>query len=251
MDGGCLGWTSSLNLGGPREASTRLLDRPTTRSAHRQSSHPHPSSSSTTSHEMRLPVQSLVCLVGLGASAVQASKDVFTPHDLVNLERVSGSLPSPDGAHLLSSVSRNGKGSTLYLTSLDDSHTSTKPLAVTEGASSFVWLSSTSLAYVKDGALHQVTVSDQRSSHHLLTLSSPTTLVTFPTSVGDLKYHHDSNTLAFTADVWPDGDLSTVTEQDRMYADRGNEGLVYDSLFVRHWDSESGRLFGVAIPRIS
>ena len=192
---------------------------------------------------MRPPVQSLVALLAIGvqANALVSRDSIFTPADLVELPRLSSSVPSPTGEHLLSSVSVSGKGSTLYLSSLNSSRSSSDPIAVAEGASSFVWLSPSSFSYVdKDLRLQLVTLQD-RSASHFVSLSSPTTLVTFPTAVGDLKYHSDSYTLAFTADVWPDGNLATVAEQDKAYTDRGNEGLVYDSLYVRHWDTWRGK----------
>ena len=192
---------------------------------------------------MKAPILSLAALIALGAQAgafaVQTAQDVFTPHDLVNLPRLSSSHPSSDGRHLLSSVSTNGHGSTLYLSSLDKSSPWKEPIAVTEGASSFVWISETTFAYVgKDRTLRTMTV---KQSSNVLTLSTPTTLATLPTEIGDLKYHADTHTFAFTAEVWADGDLTTVAEQDRAYADRGDEGLVYDSLYVRHWDTWRGK----------
>lgn len=195
------------------------------------------------SKDMRLSQisSSLLLILALGAQAKQESFEVkggpsiFTPHDLVHLPQLSSSQPSPDGSHLLSSVSTQA-GSILYLSSLALNSTS-DPIPVTNSSSSFLWLSASSFAYLdsKTNSLLVVTVISPTI------LSSPKTLVTFPAPVGDLKYHSDSTTLAFTADVWEDGDLSSVVEQDEIYENRGDEGQVFDSLFVRHWDTWRGK----------
>lgn len=83
----------------------------------------------------------------------------------------------------------------------------------------------------KTNTLQYITLFDQLAPL-ALSISSPKTLLTFPTAVGDLQYEPTSRTLAFTAFVWPDGNLHTVAEQDAAYAARGDEALVYDSLFV-------------------
>lgn len=182
----------------------------------------------------------LFLFLALGAQAqketfeVRGGPSIFTPHDLVHLPRLSTSLPSPDGLHLLSSVSEQ-TGSTLYLSSLEP-NSSSDPIPVVQGASSFLWLSASSFTYLdtKTNSLLVVKVVSPTI------ISPPKTLVTFPVPVGDLTYHSDSKTLAFTAEVWSDGALSTVVEQDEAYEKRGNEGQVFDSLFVRHWDTWRG-----------
>jgi hypothetical protein len=55
----------------------------------------------------------------------------------------------------------------------------------------------------------------------------------------------------FSAEVYDDFDLFSVDERDKAHARRGNSALVYDSTFVRHWDTWRGpktsALFVVAL----
>ena len=57
----------------------------------------------------------------------------------------------------------------------------------------------------------------------------------------------------FSAEVYEDGDLTTVNEQDREWEDRGNTAFVYDAPYVRHWDRYVGpkrsALFSVPLSR--
>jgi hypothetical protein len=52
-------------------------------------------------------------------------------------------------------------------------------------------------------------------------------------------------------DVYSDTNLSTVASQDEAYAGRGDSALVYDTSFVRHWDTWRGpkrsALFSVSL----
>ncbi|KAJ8293791.1 Dipeptidyl-peptidase 5 [Rhodotorula toruloides] len=70
----------------------------------------------------------------------------------------------------------------------------------------------------------------------------------FPVSIGDLTITHLSNgdksskaeaILAFSATVFPDGDIFTVHDQEKKLEEKaaGSDALVYDELFVRHWDA--------------
>lgn len=57
-------------------------------------------------------------------------------------------------------------------------------------------------------------------------VSSPKTLLEFPTAVSGLSYEPISSTLAFNADVWQNGDLESAIEQDKAYEQRGNTAQV-------------------------
>ena len=72
-------------------------------------------------------------------------------------------------------------------------------------------------------------------------LQVPTFIGTFPTtSAANFVYSPEARRLVFSAEVYEDGDLTTVNEHDREWADRGNTGFVYDAPYVRHWDRYVG-----------
>ncbi|GAA6006783.1 dipeptidyl-peptidase 5 [Rhodotorula paludigena] len=71
-----------------------------------------------------------------------------------------------------------------------------------------------------------------------------------PVSISDLTIRQvprssstvaDEALLAFSATVYPDGDIWSVPQHDQEQEDKaaGSDGKVYDSLFVRHWDEWS------------
>ena len=86
-----------------------------------------------------------------------------------------------------------------------------------------------------------------------LTASDPPTLIgSFPTkTAANFRYSAKSGYLVFSDYVWPDGNLSTVQEQDKNWEDRGNTAYVYDTTYERHWDTWVGRkrpaLFSVKV----
>ncbi|KAK4046833.1 Dipeptidyl-peptidase 5 [Microbotryomycetes sp. JL201] len=68
-------------------------------------------------------------------------------------------------------------------------------------------------------------------------------LASLPVEVGDLKVHVNKGSrdavLGFSATVYPDGDIWKVPEHNKrkQEAANGSDIRVYDSLFIRHWDS--------------
>jgi len=175
-----------------------------------------------------------------GAFQLRSDDHRLTPLDLTTLPRVSSAVVSPTGAHAVHAVSVQGN-STLYLSSVADplGH---EPYAIRSGPSEgHFWLSDSELAFLDpaDQTL-KVLALDLSLAPSAIAVSSAEPIVSFPIEVGDLTYHAGSGTLAFTAWVWPDGDLTAVAEHDARFADRGDDGLVYDDLFVRHWDTWRG-----------
>lgn len=60
------------------------------------------------------------------------------------------------------------------------------------------------------------------------------------TSAANFRYNVDTQTLVFSAYVYPDGNLTTVKEKDKEWEERGNSAYVYDTTYVRHWDVWQG-----------
>ena len=60
-------------------------------------------------------------------------------------------------------------------------------------------------------------------------------------TASNFRFNPATGILVFSAYVYPDGDLKTVSDQDREWEERGNSALVYDKTYVRHWDVWQGQ----------
>lgn len=63
----------------------------------------------------------------------------------------------------------------------------------------------------------------------------------------------DTGRLVFSDYVYPDGNLTSVKENDEAWENRGTSAMVYDTTFVRHWDTwvgpKSSSLFAVQLAK--
>lgn len=75
----------------------------------------------------------------------------------------------------------------------------------------------------------------------LSTPDPPTLIGTIPTKTAtNFRYRLASGYLVFSDSVYPDGNLTSVAEQDEAWENRGTTALVYDKTYVRHWDTWVG-----------
>jgi len=84
--------------------------------------------------------------------------------------------------------------------------------------------------------------------------ASPEKIGSIPSkTAGNFRYNAKTGNLVFSAQVYPDGNLSTVAKQDKEWEDRGNNAFVYDTTYVRHWDEWQGnkgsQLFSVQLKK--
>jgi len=83
--------------------------------------------------------------------------------------------------------------------------------------------------------------------------SSPYLIGIFPEGSGPYGFKFNGEVLVFVSKVYADYDLKTIKEQDEAWDNRGTTAMVYDSLFVRHWDTYRGpksqKLFSVALTK--
>ena len=112
------------------------------------------------------------------------------------------------------------------------------------------WLSSRTIANVIQGAedteiyaLDLVLKSfSNKTNEGTEAYTSPVLIGKIPSkTAGNYRYNANTGNLVFSAYVYPDGNLSTVAEQDKAWDERGNTALVYDSTYVRHWDEWQGK----------
>ena len=125
-----------------------------------------------------------------------------------------------------------------------------------EKGGEFFWLAQNTLAQVVEGALgsdiyaYQIALSSQTDKSY----SAPTLIGSIPSkSASNFRYNPATGNLVFSAEVYPDGNLTTVAGQDKQWEQRGNNAFVYDTAYVRHWDVWQGekgaQLFSVKISK--
>lgn len=128
-----------------------------------------------------------------------------------------------------------------------------------EKGGEFFWLAQNTLAQVVEGALgsdiyaYQIALSSQTDEDNK-SYSAPTLVGSIPSkSASNFRYNPATGNLVFSAEVYPDGNLTTVAEQDKQWEQRGNSAFVYDTTYVRHWDVWQGKkgsqLFSVKISK--
>jgi len=178
----------------------------------------------------------LSTIVFVGSAAAEFSHP-FSVYDMLAMDRISGPQVSPDGRLVVFAVRKTdleaNKGRTdLWLVGADGSglrrltsHPASdhSPRWTPDGNAVF-FLSSRSGSSqvwrirVDGGEAQQVT--------------------DLPLDVGNLIISPDGESLGFTIEVYPDCDSVEQTKQ-RLdeEAKRKSSGLIYDGVFVRHWDT--------------
>jgi hypothetical protein len=126
-----------------------------------------------------------------------------------------------------------------------------------EKSGDFFWLARNTLAQViesdagSDIYAYQIAFSSEPNGSNK-SCSTPVLIGSIPSkSARNFRYNPTTGNLVFSAEVYPDGNLTTVAEQDKEWEGRGNSAYVYDTTYVRHWDVWQGKkgpqLFSVKI----
>jgi dipeptidyl aminopeptidase/acylaminoacyl peptidase len=185
---------------------------------------------------------SVVQLLCLLAVPVAAETRTFTAQDLVTMERLSDPQPSPDGEWIAFSRRTTDleadKGRTdIWLIGADGAglrQLTTDPT----GDYSPRWSPDGRYLYYLSGAsgstqIWRLEVDGGKSKQ----------ISDLPLPVGNLLVSPGGDLLAFTVEVFPDCEQLSCTKERLDQREAGKvSGRVYDSLFVRHWDTlEDGR----------
>ena len=169
-----------------------------------------------------------------------AAKRPFDVRDLVTLERVSSPLLSPDGRRLLVSVRQvdyaaNRAASGLWIEDVYARDAAPPVRFTAEGMNVF------GAAFSPDGA-HVYFLSPSSGSVQLwrqaVAGGAAQQVTDFPLDVGSFRLSPDGREVALSFEVFPDcADLAcTKAKLDATAAGKAT-GVVYDRLFVRHWDT--------------
>ncbi|KAF8645180.1 hypothetical protein AX16_008007 [Volvariella volvacea WC 439] len=184
--------------------------------------------------------------------AFKEGPDVFSPRNLVELGRPGAGVANLGGDLVLVPYSQYSfeekKNKKSVVIAPLESSVQSLTLDLEAGGETF-WLNPRTFAHVveKDKKLEIYARSinfqaDSDAASGTLTLTGQSVLIgTLPTTTAtNFRYSHKTGYLVFSDYVYEDGNLTTVAEQDEAWESRGNTAFVYDSTFVRHWDTWVG-----------
>jgi len=179
-----------------------------------------------------------------------ASAKPFDARDLVTLDRVSSPTLSPDGRHLLVTIRQtdyeaNKASTSLWIRDLFARNIAPPARFTPEG------FGASSAEFSADGDAVYFLSSKSGSSQlwkQALGKDEPVQVSDYPLPVGTFRLSPDGGAVALTFDVFTDCDgLACTREKLDATAAGKTSGVLYDSLFVRHWDTwkdgRRGQLF--------
>jgi dipeptidyl aminopeptidase/acylaminoacyl peptidase len=177
----------------------------------------------------------IACLLLVSSAAVaQDAPRGFTADDLVRLDRVSSPAVSPDGSSVAfvlreTDMEANRGRTDIWVMDADGSD---QRRLTSDPASDH------SPVWAPDGG-HLYFLSSRSGSSQVWRLDmaggEAQQVSDLPLNVGDLKVMSDGSGLVFSMEVFvdcPDIDC-TVERRDEV---KDTTGVIYDSVFVRHWD---------------
>ena len=191
-------------------------------------------------------------LPALLPAASQAARP-FDARDMVTLDRVSSPTLSPDGRKLVVAVREvdfeaNKASSGLWIEDLLARDAAPPVRFTAEG------MSVNSPAFSPDGA-HVYFLSAKSGSQQLwkqgVAGGDAVQVTDFPLDVGSYKLAPDGQSVAVSLEVFPDcADLACTKQRLDEKAAAKTTGVLYDKLFVRHWDTwMDGRLNQLFVAR--
>ena len=189
-------------------------------------------------------VRTLALAAALMASSVAATAAPrgFTVEDLVTMERVGTPVVSPDGARIVYTVrstdmAKNKGHTALYLVDLKAANPAPQRLAADASSSTDPEWSA------KGDAIYFLSARSGSSQVWRLPLAGtkagePVRVTDLPLDVDNFRLAPTGDRIAFSMAVFRDcADLAcTKSRMDARAKDKAS-GMVYDRLFVRHWDT--------------
>ncbi|KAG7442969.1 alpha/beta-hydrolase [Guyanagaster necrorhizus] len=187
--------------------------------------------------------------------AFKEGPDVFSPKDLVELGRPGTGVANPAGDLVLvpynkySSKDKKVNRSIFVAPLAGSGRPFEIPVSLLFKGGEAFWLDGRTVAHVVEGDkkldIYALDIDyKKQDSDEVGTVSAPnlpTLLGSFPTTTAtNFRYSLLSGQLVFSDNVYPDGNLSAVKEQDEAWENRGTTALVYDTTYERHWDTWTG-----------
>lgn len=177
----------------------------------------------------------LICSI-IGFSA-NADKKPFTAEDLVQLQRISSPQISPDDksvAYVIRSTDMDAnKGTTdLWLTDIQ-TRTATQLTTNKAADHSPKWSHDGRYIYFLShrSGRSQVWTIDRKNNDRKKQVTD------FPIDVNSFKLSTDSNSILFSASVYPECEnFDCTADKQKANSSKKADGQIYDKMFVRHWD---------------
>ncbi len=186
-------------------------------------------------------VLALAGLIGLGAVHDAEAARGFDVRDLQQLDRLSSPVLSPDGGRVVFARREIGKDLDKATTGLWIRDLRTRDLAPPKRLTPEGW-NVNSPSFSADGKSVYF-LSAKGGSQQLYSIpvagGEPRQLTRYPLDIGSYKVSPDGRRIAVSMDVFTDcgADLDcTVSRLDERGKSKAS-GVVYDQLFVRHWDT--------------
>jgi dipeptidyl aminopeptidase/acylaminoacyl peptidase len=162
----------------------------------------------------------------------------FSIHDMLAMQRIGEPTVSPDGESIAFSLrttdfEKNGGATDIWITGIDGQDL--RQLTI-DPASDFnpLWTPDS------DAILFLSTRSGSSQVWKVGTEAgaSPTQITDLPLDLSNLILSRDAEKIAFSLEVFPDANSPEATKArlDAIEADPAT-GMIYDSVFVRHWDT--------------
>ncbi|HEY0051898.1 MAG TPA: S9 family peptidase, partial [Caulobacteraceae bacterium] len=180
-------------------------------------------------------------LLGLSALTLAAAAPLavearpFTARDMQSLDRVSDPRLSPDGQWVVyqvrvADIEANRGRTSLWIMPAGGGEA--RQLAATvEGASSPRWVGQHIYFASSRGGSSQVWRTDAQGA-------TATQVTNLPLDVGSFSVTPDEGRIVVSLAVFPDCETVACTvERTAATAARKTTGVVYDELFIRHWDA--------------
>ena len=202
---------------------------------------------------LRIALLPLCLLAALPATAATRGFDV---RDMVALDRVSSPVLSPNGSVVVFAQRRMDKEATKASTSLWMRNLLTRDLAPPKPLTPEGW-NVNSPAFSPDGKTVYFLSGKSGTQQLYSTPSSggtPKQLTAFALDIGSYRLSPDGKQVAFSADTFADCKADLACTQKRLDETKAKKstGVVYDQLFVRHWDTwadgRRSRLFVADLP---
>lgn len=180
-----------------------------------------------------------VAVVGAAAAQAPAKADIFTAKDMASLDRLSDPRVSPDGRYVLYSVRTmdypaNRASMSLWVADLKTKMAPRRLKISDGGAASGRWGADGKTIYFtssRAGGTEQVFKTDAQGE-------TATQVTTAPFDVQAYKVAQDGKTIVVAMAVFPDcADLACTEARLAAKGTTKATGVVYDRLFVRHWDT--------------
>src|SRR5690606_18438162 len=195
-----------------------------------------------------------LCLIAAMPAAAEARG--LEARDLAGLERVSSPTLSPDGRHLVFvqrtiDLEADSGSSALYVRNLV-----TRDLAPPKRLTPEGWNVNSPSVSPDGSTVYFLSAKNGSQQLYAIPLAGgePRQLTAFEADVGTYHVSPDGGRVAFSANVFGDCGADFVCTKQRLKAREDSKvtGVVYDQLFVRHWDTwadgRRNKLFVATLP---